>query len=151
MIALYENSQWVRTSLAALKIRFPNVSFIREVEQTGQTWTVDGTDYEAKLVVQVPKPVFGDGSPVDAGPLEDVAGVPTETWIVGTPPTQAELDAELDSRRTAVESQLSRDMSPFKALAAGLHEHENRLRNLEGDVQPQITFAQVLTWLRGKL
>lgn len=80
MISLYENGLWERKTLRQLKAQFPQVSFRKSSEQDGATWSFGDVDYEAKLVIEVVRPLPTQGFQVVEGPLEDFQGTPRQTW-----------------------------------------------------------------------
>ena len=66
MIAVIENSQWVRKTHGGIRAEHPRVSFPDTLMDVGATWNVDGTDYEAKVIIEVAKPAANVGFKVDS-------------------------------------------------------------------------------------
>lgn len=68
-----------------------------------------------------------------------------QSWQAAVAKTQAEIDTEQASRRSAVMARLER-LDSFERLMLRIQfNHENRIRAIEGS--PQISVAQFLTWI----
>lgn len=125
-----------------LKNNFPNVSF---PSSPSETLLTRYNIYPLETV----RPDFNSATQVrEYQGISLVDGAWTEVWTVRNK-TQGELVAEQDAAKDRAESQISSDLSALKALAAGIHDHENRLRALEN--KSPVTFQQVLMWLKSKL